>query len=211
MLLENRAYSLAQKLGKSEDFGFIQMLKDDIIGAYASIVSSLPNNNLNALSSLYQTISEFDITESGNYIESIKIPSPVYFKASDNIILNAFNNIDNRLVNIDILPITDKEYIKYRKFTSKSPYLFYAGNGRLEAMNFKLSGLDGFNIKGIFSNPLEVVNYKKNSGCLIIDGCVVDGDVEIPDVFAEKIDIIILNKIKRALPENEVTLDEIRQ
>jgi hypothetical protein len=210
MLLKDKAHNLAIKLGKEKDYAFVQALKDDIIGARASIISNMTFDR-NTLPSFYQTISKFKIESVRDEIldctvEKIKIPKPLTLKTGK-YILQVTNRIGNTAINVDVISLEDEEYIEYRKFTSKSFYLLYDGEN-LIAKNISLSSLNGFHVKGIFSNPLEVYNYKNSSGCNAIDSCMIDDELDIEDIIMEKINIIILNQYKNIFPPNEILVNE---
>lgn len=201
MKLSAFAESIALKINKEEDLGFIESLKFDILGYRSSIIADTESSRINR--NYIQTLEGLQIDKGDDDTEFISLPplsSLIAFKDNNSSYIKAYNRVGRNIANIPIITVDELYTLSSRKFNSKSNVLIREGNN-LIASNFKLSCLQGFRIEGSFGNLLEVAEYTNNTKCKLTASCYKDDEIVIEDSLFQKITIFVYKQLN--LPENE--------
>lgn len=183
MTLNDFATSVAIKVNKEEDFGFIESLKFDILGYRASIIASMSNKELSDV--FYQRLK--NLTISKDYIE---IPELLGFK-DGSFKLNAVVRLENKFKLIPIITEENSSFVSGRKFSRQLPTLVLH-DSKLYPINFAHNNIDNLFINGIFSNPIAV---SKSTNCTVESKCIDNGDLTIEDSLYQKIIIFLYKQL----------------
>lgn len=190
MKLTDFAHSLAIKVNREEDFGYIESLKFDILGYRASIIASLDDRSISE--QYYQQLSNFNILEDDK-VKSIKIPKLLTFKdGSFKLVVSL--RYKNTFKSVTVLTEERAEFIDGRRFSNKQPFIILS-NDTLYTKNFDISLINNLVISGIFNNPTELVSFAKNNKCQQKSSCLIDGELDIEDSLYQKIVIFVYKQL----------------
>lgn len=183
MNLTEFATSVAIKVNKEEDFGYIESLKFDILGYRASIIASMSNRELSEI--YYQSLYSFNDIK--DYIE---IPPLLPFK-DGTFKINAVVKLNNKFRLISIITEESASFIEGKRFSKGLPHLVISGN-KLYPVNFEPSTIKDLKINGIFNNPLESLNLNT---CSVNSKCIENNDLIIEDSLYQKIVIFLYKQL----------------
>lgn len=199
MKLNSFAHSLAIKINKETDYGYIQSLKFDILGYRASIIASLDDRSISEL--YYQNLSNFKI-DVNDKVKSIKIPKLLTFK-DGSFKLTVSLRYENEFKTISVITEEEAQFIKNKRFSNKQPFIVLS-NDTLFTRNFDPTLISHLYINGIFNNPVDVVEYAKNNNCKAESKCMQDDDLDIEDSLYQKIVIFMYKQLGITENENQI-------